>query len=156
MKRLSKDIIDFFHRQSFVIVTTVDRNGTPHNSCKGIVKINRNGTIYLLDLYRAKTYSNLRRNPSMSITAVDENTFSGYCLKGRSKEMRLEQLKPYVIRSWEERINSRITQRIIKSIRGEKGHPSQPEALLPKPAYMIVMDVKSVCDLTPHHIKLVN
>ena len=57
------------------------------------------------------------------------------------------------LKAWEKRITSRITRRLIKNIRGEKGHPHHPEALLPKPAYLIIMDVEEIVDLTPHKMR---
>ena len=153
MKRLTDEIIQFFHTQSFVIVSTLDKDDSLHSSCKGIIKISKIGTIYLLDLYRARTYDNLRRDPQISITAVDEHKFIGYCLKGKAKIIKIEELKPQIIKTWEDRIASRITQRVLKNMREEKGHPRHPEALLPKPQYLIVMEVKEIIDLTPHHIK---
>lgn len=153
MKRLSDEIIQFFRSQGFVIVSTVGTDGVPHNSCKGIVKINKQGQIYLLDLYKAKTYENLEKKPRISITAVDEHKFIGYCLKGKARIILSEKLKPQIIRAWEERITSRITQRVLKNILEEKGHLRHPEALLPKPQYLIVMNVEEIVDLTPHYLK---
>lgn len=153
MKRLSNEIIHFFHNQGCVIVSTVDKNGFPHSSCKGIVKINDNGRIYLLDLYRTKTYDNLRHNPHISITAIDEHKFMGYCLKGRAKMTPERKPSSQLIKAWEDRITSRLTQRLLKNIHEEKGHPRHPEILLPKPEYLIVMGVEEIVDLTPQHLK---
>ena len=150
---LTDDIVQFFERQNFVIVSTVERDGSLNNSCKGIVEISKGGRVYLLDLYKKRTFKNLRQNPNISITAVDEHKFKGYCLKGKARITRPDELKPHVLKAWEEKITSRITQRVLKNIRGEKGHPRHPEANLPKPEYVIVMEVKDVIDLTPHHLK---
>lgn len=73
MAKLTEEIIKFFHSQHFVIVSTVDKDGMPHTSCKGIVNIDPKGMIYLLDLYKGKTYENLMKNGSMSISAVAES-----------------------------------------------------------------------------------
>lgn len=153
MKALSDEIVQFFQNQSFIVITSVDKDGNPHNACKGIVKISKSGKIYLLDLYMQKTYENLRSNPRISITAVDEHKFKSYCLKGKAKLISREALKPKIIAAWEDKIASRITQRLIKNIHEEKGHPRHPEALFPKPAYMIVMEVEKIFDLTPHHLR---
>lgn len=153
MKKLSADIIRFLENQGFVIVSTIDGNGSVHNSCKGIVKINQKGEIYLLDLYLGRTYKNLRANPHISITAVDEYKFMGYCLKGKAKEMTEAKLTPQIIRAWDERITNRLTRRLLKNIHEEKGHPRHPEILLPKPEYLIVMEVEDVIDLNPHPLK---
>jgi len=154
MSHLSETIIQFFQKQGCVIVSSIDNRGFPHSSCKGIVKIDRSGSIYLLDAYRGKTLQNLTNNPSASITAFDEDKFVGFCLKGRARILSKEELGPAIIKDWEDRITGRLTQRLLKNIRGEtKAHPAHPEALLPKPEHMIVIDVEEVVDLTPHHLK---
>jgi len=153
MRRLSDEIVRFINKQHYVIVATVGSDGVPHSSCKGVVKVSRDGEIYLLDLYRGRTSDNLQKNPRLSLTVVDEHRFKGYCLKGKGRMMKLEEVKPHILRTWERMISSRITHRIIKNIRGEKGHPRHPEALLPRPKYLIAMEVSEVIDLTPGHIR---
>lgn len=153
MKRLSDDVMDFFKDQTFVIVTTLDADGTPHDSCKDIVRLSRDGRIYLLDLYMRRTYQNLQKNPHMCIAQVDEHQFAGYCLKGTGKVVKVDRLRAQVHKMWQKKISSRIVTRIIRNLKEEKGHPAQPESLLPRPEYMIVMDVAEIIDLTPAHIK---
>ena len=153
MKRLTDDVVNFFQNQNFVIVSTIDKNGASHSACKGVVKINKNGVIYLLDLYKAVTFKNLQHNKNISITAVDEHKFSGYCLKGRAKLIKLDAVKSRLVKTWENKIVGRISSRVIKNIHGEKGHGRHPEALLPKPAYMIEIETREVVDLTPHKLK---
>lgn len=107
----------------------------------------------MLDLYLKETYRNLKNNPSISITAVDEHKFKGFSLKGKAKILNREDLSPQLLKAWEEKINSRITRRLIKNMKEEKGHPKHPEALMPEPAYLIEVEVKDIVDLTPHHLK---
>jgi len=153
MVRLSDEIIQFLHNQGCVIVSTIDRFGSPHNACKGVVEIKRDGEVYLLDLYRGQTYANLKNNPKISITAIDEHRFIGYCLKGRASLIAKERLPAQIIKAWEDKLTSRITRRVLKNIREEKGHPRHPEILLPKPEYLIRMQVERIIDLTPHHLR---
>ncbi len=153
MQKLTNEIIHFFHNQRYVIVSTVDRDGGLHSACKGIVDIQREGKVYLLDLYKGATFDNLIHNRHISITAVDEHRFRGYCLAGKAKIIKSDALEPHLLKAWEDKITSRVTHRIIKNIQGEKGHPKHPEILLPRPAYMIVMEVNKVIDLTPRHLK---
>ena len=153
MKELPNEVVRFFHKQHYTIVSTVDRHGMPHSSCKGIVKIDRGGKIYLLDLYKIRTFANLQYNPGISLTAVDEHKFQGWCLKGKAKLVSQEKLTPEVIKAWEQRIAGRITHRLLKNIKEQKGHKRHPEAQFPKPEYMIVMDVEEIIDLIPRHVK---
>lgn len=152
VKRINEEIIQFFRTQGALVVSTIDPNGAPHASCKGMVNISKTGRVHLLDLYTLRTYANLKRNPHISITAVDEHKFIGYSLKGKAKIVPADKLSPKLLKAWEGRITSRVTQRLIKNIRGEKGHPRHPEVLLPKPQYLIEVEVEEVVDLTPHHI----
>ena len=153
MKLLPGEVIRFFQKQAFVIVATLDRNKTLHNSCKGIVKISKDGQIYLLDLYKGRTYDNLKYNATISVTAVDEHKFIGYSLKGKAKIIPTDRLSALVLKDWDDRITARVAQRIIRNIHAERGHPRHPETLLPKPEYMIVMEVKEIVNLTPQHIR---
>jgi predicted pyridoxine 5'-phosphate oxidase superfamily flavin-nucleotide-binding protein len=150
MIKLNRDVVHFLQNQGFVVVSTIDAAGYPHNSCKGIVEIDDNGRVYLLDLFRARTRKNLETNPVISITAVDEHKFIGYCLKGKARIITQEEAGSHLARAWEERITSRLTKRLIKNIHGEKGHALHPEALLPKPEYVIAMDVEEIVDLAPY------
>jgi predicted pyridoxine 5'-phosphate oxidase superfamily flavin-nucleotide-binding protein len=153
MKRLSEDVLHFFRSQGCVVVSTLDKDGLIHCSCKGIVKIDKEGRVYLLDLYLGKTRRNLKDNPSLSVTAVDEHKFMGYTLKGKGEIHSGEKLRKDLAAEWEKRITGRLTQRLLKNIHEEKGHPKHPEVMLPKPKYVITMQVEEVVDLTPSHLK---
>lgn len=152
MKRITPEIIQFLENQGFVIVSTLSSDGL-HTSCKGIVKIDPKGFVYLLDLYQGQTYKNLKKNPRISITAVDEHKFMGYCLKGKARIIPQARLKIHIIKEWEDRIIGRVTRRILKNIHEQKGHLRHPEVLLPKPQYMIIVRIEDIVDLTPHQLK---
>jgi len=152
--KLPDEVVSFFRRQHLTVVSSVDGDGFPHNSCKGIVDITKNGKVYLLDLYKARTFKNLKINHRISIMGVDEHKFSGYCLKGSGKIVKREKLTARLLKAWDERIAGRITQRLLKEMRGEKGHKRHTEASLPKPQYLIEMNVAEIIDLTPAHLRL--
>lgn len=151
--KLSEQVTQFFDSQNFVIVSTVDETGRPHSSCKGIFRIEEDGTVYLLDLYKGRTSRNLKQNPNISITAVDEHKFRGWCLKGEARIINENELQPGVLADWKKKITGRITHRLLKNMHGEKGHPLHPEAQLPKPEYLIEMKVSGIVDLAPSGLK---
>ena len=153
MINLPEGVIKFFNTQRFSIVSTIDKDGSPHNACKGMVDIEKGGRVYLLDLYKGKTLENLTRDPSISLTAVDEHKFAGYSLKGKAKIVDKDKIEPHIIKLWERKITGRISHRLLKNIKEEKGHAAHPEALLPKPEYLIEVDVEEIIDLMPNHIR---
>lgn len=153
MLKLNSDIINFLENQGCVVLTTIDAKGYPHASCKGMIKTEESRRIYLLDAYHGRTFRNLKINPYASVTVFDEHRFKGFCLKGRARLIHEDELTADIIKSWEKRIAARLTQRLLKNIREDKGHKGHPEASLPKPKYMIVLEVSEVVDLTPSHLK---
>ena len=154
MIKLSSDIINFFHKQVFVIVSTLDSGGKIHCSAKGIVGIEEKGEVYLIDIYRAQTFNNLNNNPTMSITAVDEQEFKGYTLKGEGRIVERQKIKSNIIKSWEQKVIDRISKRVIKNIQRDRGSSSHPESRFPHPQYLIEMEVQEIVNLAPAHLKL--
>lgn len=150
---IAPDIVHFFHNQHFTIISTIDEKGYPHNSCKGIVEIDELGRVYLLDLYMARTYKNLKKNQLISITAVDEHKFIGYSLKGKAVIIPKNKADKRILKLWEGKITSRISHRLLRNMQGERGHKTHPEALLPMPTYLIAVDIDEIIDLVPGHIK---
>ena len=153
-QKITDEIKHFFQSQGFVIITTIGGDDLPHASCKGIVFLDaENDLVYLFDLYRGQTYVNLKRNPAVALTAVEEHKFRGWCLKGRAKIVSEEKIHRQFLKYWDEKVASRITQRILRNLREEKGHPKHPEALFPAPNYLVAVKIKKTVDLTPRHLR---
>lgn len=152
-KIIEKEVSHFLQEQGFVIVTSWDKDGFPHNSCKGIVEISEDGKIYLLDLYQGQTFRNIKHNHRISITAVDEHKFLGYSIKGFAYILEDDSLKGRLAKDWEEKIVKRVSQRILRNLSGQKGHPRHPEMLLPFPKHLIAFTPKKIVNLTPRNLK---
>jgi len=148
--RLSKDIIQFLETQGCVIVSTLDGRGRIHCSAKGIVGLEEDGRVFVVDVYMNKTFQNLKNDSRVSITAVDELKFMGYTLQGRAKIVLREDMKDYVVVKWEERIIKRITERTLKGLQsGIKSKTHFEAKLPPHPKYLIEIDVENIIDLAP-------
>lgn len=153
MKQLSNDIINFLEKQGFAIVSSLDSQGRIHCAAKGIVGIEQKGKVYLIDLYKANTFNNLRQNPTISITVVDEHLFIGYTLKGKAKIVERERIRKHIIKKWEERVIQRISKRLIKNVKEDRKSLYHPESQFPRPQYLIEVDVEDIVNLTPQHFK---
>lgn len=155
MVQLSSDIISFFKKQGYVIVSTLDPQGKIHCAAKGIVGIEKRGIVYLMDLFRKNTFTNLTRNATVSITAVDEHQFMGYTLKGKAKIVDRDKIEDHLIKTWEDRVVQRVSSRLIKNLKEDKKTAHHPESLFPHPQYLIEVDVEEIVDLTPGCLKLI-
>ena len=154
MKHIPEAIADFLQLQGFVIISSIDKDGFPHNSCKGIVKIDKHaGEIYLIDVYHGLTCRNIKRQPKISVSAVDEHKFMGYCLKGKARVMPDDNISQEIIKSWEDNITSRLAKRLLKNLAEEQSRSHHPEASLPAPKHLISVTVEEIVDLAPNHFR---
>ncbi|MCP4650869.1 MAG: pyridoxamine 5'-phosphate oxidase family protein [PVC group bacterium] len=153
MKELSKNVIHLLQKQGFVIVSTLDAEGKIHCAAKGMVGVEQEGKVYLIDLYMGNTYHNLQKNQTVSITSIDEAKFEGYTLKGKANIIAREKIQGHVIESWEQRVVERISNRLIKNVQDAKSGKHHPEAAFPHPKYLIEMEVDDVVDLSPSRLK---
>jgi len=153
MKEISTVVVDFLRTQGFVLVSSIDKNGFPHSSAKAIVKIDPAGEIYLVDVYHGVTSENIDRNPRISISAVDEHKFVGYCLKGKASKLPDNFINQEMIKTWEDNITSRLAKRLLRNLVQDQGLKHHPEASLPHPKHLIVLKVEEIVDLSPRHLK---
>ena len=114
---LTPYIVNFFKRQSFVIVSTLDDKGSIHCSAKGMAGVDESGKLYLIDVYKGRTLKNLRLNPLISATAVEEQLFTGYTLKGRAEIIEKNKIASHFVKSWEESILQRMSNRVLEDIK---------------------------------------
>ena len=149
MVKVPTDIVHFLERQGFLIVSTIDAAAFPHNSCKGMLKVEED-RVYLIDLYRSDTYRNLEQNSLMSVSAVEEHPYQGYCLKGRGRIVRKEKISPALLKEWRKKKTGRTTSRIIKNIQAERRNAIHPEAAFPEPDHLIIMEVEEIVDLAKY------
>jgi len=153
MKTISEDIMHFFHNQEFAIVSTIDSKGYIHSSAKGIIGLEPQGKVYLIDLYRSQTLKNIENNPTISITAIDSHQFIGYTLKGKAKIVSREKIEEHIIKKWEEKVIQRISKRIRRNLKLDRTGKHQPEVNFPIPKHLIEVTIESIVDLAPGHLK---
>ncbi|MBU4334776.1 MAG: pyridoxamine 5'-phosphate oxidase family protein [Candidatus Omnitrophica bacterium] len=152
--KLPDEIIKFLDEQNIVIVSTFDENENIHCSVKGIIGSEETEKIFIIDVYKKRTYKNLKRNPKVSITAVDEQKFKGYTLQGKAKLIIQQKISKNVLERYEERITRRISNRVIKGVQKCTKSSKHHEGELPiLPKYLIEIAVEKIIDLSPPKAK---
>lgn len=147
--KLTPDIIRFFAKQGYVMISTIDADGHIHCSAKGIVGIELD-RLFIVDLFKNLTYKNIKSNPRVSITAINEHEFKGYTLQGQGKIILHKDIEEHLFNHWEDKIVERITSRMIKGVQRGVKSVKPFEAHLPQiPKYVIEVDIEKVIDLIP-------
>lgn len=152
MKKIPQETVSFLNAQGFVIVSSIDQDGFPHSSCKALAKTDPLGEIFLVDAYSGVTHENIKVNPRVSVSAVDEHKFTGYCLKGKAKILSA-QTSQELIKSWEDNLTSRLAKRLLKNLAQEHGRGDHPEAKLPQPRHIIAVEIEEIVDLAPYNLR---
>ena len=147
------DVENLLQKEHFIVISSLYKDKTVHTSAKGVIKVDLKGKIFILDLYKGKTYHNIKRNPHVTLTAINERNFRGYSIEGRAKIVRKETVPKSALKLWEEKITKRIARRIISHVKDERMERDIPEASFPLPKYLIEVSVNKIVDLAPHKIK---
>jgi len=147
---LSDEIIKLFSKQGAIIISTIDTQKRIHCSVKGLVGIEKEGKVFVIDLYTGKTHRNLLENTTVSLTVVDEDRFMGFTLQGKAKLVSRADIKEHIVKEWENRIIQRVSKRMIASIQRGVTTKKHFEVHLPKhPQHLIEIDVERIIDLSP-------
>ena len=81
MTKISQEIQEFL-KGKMAWVSTATRDGMPNATPKGSVQVIDDTHLVFADLFSLKTRENLKANPKVAVTVVDEKTYQGYQLKG--------------------------------------------------------------------------
>lgn len=147
---IPENVVRFFERQSFVIIATIDEHHGIHCSAKGVAKIEKEGRLWVADLYYGQTHKNIKKNPRVSVTAIDEHKFIGYTLQGQAKLILREEISIGLLEAWEKHIVGRMSQRVVKGVQAvAKSHGHFEAALPPLPHSIIEIIVDHIIDLAP-------
>jgi len=145
------EVKSFLEKQHFVIMSSVNSKSVIHTSAKGVIEVNAEGKIFILDLYKGQTYRNIKNNSNVTLTAIDEHRFKGYSMEGTARIVKEDSVPKNKLEAWHDKVAKRIARRVIRHVKEEKsGHEGVPEARFPFPKYLIEISVNGIVDLAPH------
>ncbi|MFH1691325.1 MAG: pyridoxamine 5'-phosphate oxidase family protein [Candidatus Omnitrophota bacterium] len=79
--RILQDLVPFLSPGKFINVATCSLERMPNVAPKLVVKTEKN-IIYFIDYIIGRTFINLKENPRISISFIDQRTLTGYQLNG--------------------------------------------------------------------------
>lgn len=109
------------HKVQFLHVATVSRDGQPNAVPKLILTVD-DDAVYLVDCTIGKTWENLRRDPKVSLSFVDEESLKGYQINGNAVVLESEKITPELRKLLEEKEVALTVKRILSGIHTKKKH----------------------------------
>ena len=84
MSKIPQEIQEFI-KGKMAWVATASADGIPNATPKGSVRVIDDEHLVFADLFSLKTRANLKENPKVAVTVVDEKRYKGYQLKGSAE-----------------------------------------------------------------------
>jgi len=151
--KIDKDMERLLTRQNVVVVGTVNPDGTPNLSLKGLLRVEpAAGVIHFCDLYRKKTCRNLKNNPAVSILVFSVEEFTGFQFVGRAELIESGPVFEEMSAEWAHKKSRLVGRRISKNVQRGFSH-GRSELHLPPPRALVRVEVEKVYDLSPAHLR---
>jgi nitroimidazol reductase NimA-like FMN-containing flavoprotein (pyridoxamine 5'-phosphate oxidase superfamily) len=115
----TREIIELLKGIEFVHVSTCDERGRPNAAPKFLLKVEGN-FIYLVDYTIGRTWRNLKKNPRISFSFLDEGTLVGYQINGRAQIVDCGPLYGQLCDEMKERKIRLSVEHLIREVRGGK------------------------------------
>ena len=128
---ITKKFIDHGRRLKTIFVATCSSAGEPNCAPKMLINVARSGAVYYLDYAFAKSYANLKVNPRISLSFMDDVEFLGYRLSGAAAILRPGREFDRAKGEWESRVIRYEAERLINRLKG-KYSTRESELLLPE------------------------
>ncbi len=115
--------LPFLSKGKFVNVATCSNERMPNVAPKLIAKTEKN-IIYIIDYVIGKTYSNLKENPRVSLSFINERTLTGYQMNGSVDVIESGEEFNVFIEEFQKIKTDFTVERILLNVRtGEKATP---------------------------------
>lgn len=85
MAKLADDMKELIESQKMSFVATAGSDGIPNVSPKGTIRVLDDETLIFADLFSTRTRTNVRGNPKIALSVVDEKARRGYQFKGQAE-----------------------------------------------------------------------
>lgn len=139
-----KDIFDVFLNKEkdlkVINVASCTKTAKPNSASKMLVNIKAPNLVFFLDYKFTQSYHNILENPQISISFMDDASFTGYRLTGACKILESGPEFEAASKSWERRLIAYEAERIVQRM---TGHYSTREAERSLPRDFVIVRLEA-------------
>jgi predicted pyridoxine 5'-phosphate oxidase superfamily flavin-nucleotide-binding protein len=143
---LLKTFLPFLSRGKFINVATCNLERMPNVAPKLIAKAAKN-FVFVIDYVLGTTFANLRENPRISLSFIDDRTLTGYQLNGTATVLEKGDEFDELAEEFQQIKTNFTVERILYNVRtGEKASPI--ELNLPEKFAIIKIRVIEIVEIS--------
>ena len=123
MPEITEAMLELLKKREFVSLATADRNGQPNSVPRFFLRA-EGKFLYLIDHVMGQTLLNIKENPLVSVSFMDQDSLEGYRLNGTARVIERGKRYDSLMKEWGERVVKLSADRVIEAVRtGKKrGH----------------------------------
>jgi general stress protein 26 len=134
-----------------ISVASSDLHGKPNSAAKMLVDIVEPNRIYYLDYRNTQTFTNLKENPQLSISFMNDAAFTGYRLTGTAEIIESGPEMEAAKKSWDRRVISYEADRILARVTGRYS-TKESEMMLPPDFVIIKFTAREAAVIKPDRV----
>ncbi len=121
MPKITEKIQELLGKRKFVSVGTATRDGRPNSAPKLFLHAKRD-SLYLIDHVMGQTVVNIKENPLVSVSFMEQDALEAYRLNGTAKVIERGKSYDAMLREWDEKVVKLSADRVIEAVRTGKKH----------------------------------
>ena len=93
MVEIPEKVRRLIKKEDVLVVGSASKSSIPNVSPRTAFYVDKDSSIYWIELFKHKSYRNLQKNPWCSIAVFDKKELRGYQMKGKASIVNDKKLK---------------------------------------------------------------
>ena len=132
-------------------VASCTKKAEPNSASKMLVEILKPNLLYFLDYKTTQSHHNMKENPVISVSFMDDAHFTGYRLTGPCEVLQSGAEYDQISESWDKRVIAYEAERIVQRISG-RFSTREAEGHLPKDFVIVRLTARDGSVVKPGRI----
>lgn len=150
-QQIFENFLDHQKDLKVISIASCDSQGKPNSAAKMLVDVVPPNQVYFLDYRYTQTYSNVKNNPRLSISFMDDAAFTGFRLTGPAEILEEGEEFERIQKSWEKRLITYEADRILKRLMGHYS-TKESENTLPKDFVLTRLTANEAAVIKPDRV----
>ncbi len=150
-KEIFENFLDHQKNLKVINIASCDLGGKPNSAAKMLVDVALPNRVFFLDYNFTQTVSNIKMNPQLSISFMDDTAFTGYRMTGIGEVMTSGPEFDEARKSWEKRLITYEADRIVRRMMGHYS-TKESENTLPKDFVIVKFTAKEAAVIKPDRV----